>query len=197
MNSLQPCRYNDYFSMQKKCHKNPLAAYHHHHHHHPGPPPPQAGRGLAHSIHHLQESGPRSSTVTICEREHPLKAGVSLAQNSHNGESLHIELKEHPSMSFRNKGHVDIELRYKPSSPCKGKPILDKIVVNSENEHLHLQEKLASQKKKLQAKLEKPVSGRYYALSYRLLHFIIFCSPVRSLGVRLDQEASPGEVPRK
>ncbi|XP_034487832.1 uncharacterized protein LOC117791990 [Drosophila innubila] len=136
INSLQPCRYNDYFSMQKKCHKNPLAAYHHHHHHHPGAPPPAAGRGHAHSIHHLQESGPRSSTVTICEREHPLKAGVSLAQNAN--------------------GHVDIELRYKPSPPCKGKPMLDKIVVNSENEHLHLQEKLASQKKKLQAKLEKP-----------------------------------------
>jgi len=135
--------------------------------------------------------------VTICEREHPLKAGVSLAQNSQNGESLHIELKEHPSMSFRNKGHVDIELRYKPSPPCKGKPMLDKIVVNSENEHLHLQEKLASQKKKLQAKLEKPVSGRYYALLYRLLHFIIFCSPVRSHGERLDQEASRGAVPRK
>ncbi|KAM8703958.1 hypothetical protein ACLKA7_008563 [Drosophila subpalustris] len=156
MSSLQPCRYNDYFSMQKKCHKNPLAAYHHHHNHphHPGPPPPPAGRvGHAHSIHHLQESGPRSSTVTICEREHPLKAAV----NAQNGESLHIELKQHPSMSFRNKGHVDIELRYKPSPPCKGKPMLDKICINnSENEHLHLQEKLANQKKKLQAKLEKP-----------------------------------------
>lgn len=160
INSLQPCRYNDYFSMQKKCHKNPLAAYHHHHHHHPPGPPP---RGHAHSLHHhLQESGPRSSTVTICEREHhPLKGNANA-----NGESLHIELKEHPSMSFRNKGHVDIELRYKPSPlPCKGKPTLDKIVVNSENcEQLHLQEKLANQKKKLQAKLEKPVSGSYYAL---------------------------------
>lgn len=160
INSLQPCRYNDYFTMQKKCHKNPLAAYHHHHHHHP--PPPVAGSRLthAHSIHHLQESGPRSSTVTICEREHPLKPGASLGHNA-NGESVHIELKEHPSMSFRNKGHVDIELRYRPSPPCKGKSMLDKIVVNSESEH-PLQEKLANQKKKLQAKLEKPVSGSYY-----------------------------------
>ncbi|XP_023169631.1 uncharacterized protein LOC111598564 isoform X2 [Drosophila hydei] len=58
-------------------------------------------------------------------------------------------------MSFRNKGHVDIELRYRPSPPCKGKSMLDKIVVNSESEH-PLQEKLANQKKKLQAKLEKP-----------------------------------------
>ncbi|XP_030244723.1 uncharacterized protein LOC115564497 isoform X1 [Drosophila navojoa] len=151
INSLQPCRYNDYFTMQKKCHKNPLAVYHHHHHH-----PPGAGGRLshAHSIHHLQESGPRSSTVTICERELPLKPGVSLGHNA-NGESIHIELKEHPSMSFRNKGHLDIELRYKPSPPCKGKPMLDKIVVNSESEH-PLQEKLANQKKKLQAKLEKP-----------------------------------------
>lgn len=156
INSLQPCRYNDYFTMQKKCHKNPLAVYHHHHHH-----PPGAGGRLthAHSIHHLQESGPRSSTVTICERELPLKPAVSLGHNA-NGESIHIELKEHPSMSFRNKGHLDIELRYKPSPPCKGKPMLDKIVVNSESEH-PLQEKLANQKKKLQAKLEKPVSGGY------------------------------------
>ncbi|KAH8417319.1 hypothetical protein KR222_008760 [Zaprionus bogoriensis] len=154
INSLQPCRYNDYFSMQKKCHKNPLASYHHHHHHHPPGPPPGGRLAHAHSIHHLQESGPRSSTVTICEREHPHKAGVSLPHNA-NGESLHIELKEHPSMSFRNKGHVDIELRYKPSPPCKGKPTLDKIVVHSESEH-QLHEKLANQKKKLQAKLEKP-----------------------------------------
>ncbi|EDV93944.1 GH19602 [Drosophila grimshawi] len=135
INSLQPCRYNDYFSMQKTCHKNPLAAYHHHHHHHP--PPPGGRLAHAHSIHHLQESGPRSSTVTICEREHPLKGGVSLAQNAPNG-------------------HVDIELRYKPSPPCKGKAMLDKIVVNSETEH-RLQEKFACQKKKLQSKLEKPL----------------------------------------
>lgn len=68
-------------------------------------------------------------------------------------------------MSFRNKGHVDIELRYKPTPPCKGKPTLDKIVVHSESELQQQQhEKLASQKKKLQAKLEKPVSGSYSAL---------------------------------
>lgn len=165
INSLQPCRYNDYFSMQKKCHKNPLAAYnhHHHHHHHPPAPPPGGRLAHAHSIHHLQESGPRSSTVTICERDIPHKHGVSLPAHAANGESLHIELKEHPSMSFRNKGHVDIELRYKPSPPCKGKPTLDKIVVHSESEQ-QLHEKLASQKKKLQAKLEKPVSGSYSAL---------------------------------
>ncbi|XP_068157365.1 uncharacterized protein [Drosophila tropicalis] len=165
MNSLQPCRYNDYFSMQKKCSNNPLAAYHHHHHHHPPPGPPPGGRlAHAHSIHHLQESGPRSSTVTICERELPPPKARHPA-----GESLQIQLKEHPSMSFRNKGHVDIELRYqKPSPPCKGKPpLLDKIVV-SESEgppvppppqppgHCPLQEKLATQKKRLQAKLEKP-----------------------------------------
>lgn len=152
--------------MKNKCHNNPLAAYHHHHHH--APPPPPGGRlPHAHSVHHLQESGPRSSTVTICEREIPHKpgagVGVGLAKNA-NGESLHIQLKEHPSMSFRNKGHVDIELRYKPSPPCKGKPLLDKIVVSeSEQRSCPLQEKLASQKKRLQAKLEKPVSGTYYA----------------------------------
>ncbi|XP_033232699.1 uncharacterized protein [Drosophila pseudoobscura] len=159
MNSLQPCRYNDYFSVQKKCQNNPLAAYHHHHHHHPPPPPPGGRLGHAHSIHHLQESGPRSSTVTICEREIPHKhgagVGVGLAKNA-NGESLHIQLKEHPSMSFRNKGHVDIELRYKPSPPCKGKPLLEKIVVSESDQRCPLQEKLASQKKRLQAKLEKP-----------------------------------------
>ncbi|EDV42036.1 uncharacterized protein Dana_GF17202 [Drosophila ananassae] len=140
MNSLQPCRYNDFFSMKNKCHNNPLAAYHHHHHH--APPPPPGGRlPHAHSVHHLQESGPRSSTVTICEREIPHKpgagVGVGLAKNAN--------------------GHVDIELRYKPSPPCKGKPILDKIVVSeSEQRSCPLQEKLASQKKRLQAKLEKP-----------------------------------------
>ncbi|KAH8294085.1 hypothetical protein KR054_008229 [Drosophila jambulina] len=158
MNSLQPCRYNDFFSMQKKCHNNPLAAYHHHHHHAP-PAPPGQRLPHAHSVHHLQESGPRSSTVTICEREIPHKpgagVGVGLAKNA-NGESLHIQLKEHPSMSFRNKGHVDIELRYKPSPPCKGKPLLDKIVVSESEQRCPLQEKLATQKKRLQAKLEKP-----------------------------------------
>lgn len=105
--------------------------------------------------------------MTICERDIPHKHGVSLPVNGGNGESLHIELKEHPSMSFRNKGHVDIELRYKPTPPCKGKPTLDKIVVHSESEQQQqqqLHEKLASQKKKLQAKLEKPVSGSYSAL---------------------------------
>nr|XP_017089295.1 uncharacterized protein LOC108120258 [Drosophila bipectinata] len=140
MNSLQPCRYNDFFSMKNKCHNNPLAAYHHHHHH--APPPPPGGRlPHAHSVHHLQESGPRSSTVTICEREIPHKpgagVGVGLAKNAN--------------------GHVDIELRYKPSPPCKGKPLLDKIVVSeSEQRSCPLQEKLATQKKRLQAKLEKP-----------------------------------------
>lgn len=62
---------------------------------------------------------------------------------------------------------MDIELRYKPTPPCKGKPTLDKIVVHSESEQQQqqqLHEKLASQKKKLQAKLEKPVSGSYSAL---------------------------------
>ncbi|XP_026831797.1 uncharacterized protein LOC6554858 isoform X1 [Drosophila erecta] len=159
MNLLQPCRYNDFFSMQKKCHNNPLAAYHHHHHHAPPAPPPGGRLGHAHSVHHLQESGPRSSTVTICEREIPHKpgagVGVNVAKNA-NGESLHIELKEHPSMSFRNKGHVDIELRYKPSPPCKGKPLLEKIVVSESEQRCPLQEKLATQKKRLQAKLEKP-----------------------------------------
>ncbi|XP_064544334.1 uncharacterized protein LOC135432445 isoform X2 [Drosophila montana] len=138
INSLQPCRYNDYFSMQKKCHKNLLAAYYNHHHDHPHACQLQPGGRMtnAHSIHHLRESGPRSSTVTICEREHPVKAGVSLGHNAN--------------------GHVDIELRYRPPPPCKSKPTLDKIVVNSESDH-PLQEKLVSQKKKLQTKLEKPL----------------------------------------
>ncbi|ALC47962.1 CG15564 [Drosophila busckii] len=158
INSLQPCCYNDLISMQKKCPKNPLAAYHHHHHHHPlpHPPPLAAGRRLAHahSIHNLQESGPRSSTVTICERELPPKPSVAMSQNA-NGERLQIELKEHPSMSFRNKSHVDIELRYRPSPKCDGQSLLDKIVVQSESDG-QMHEKLGSQKKKLQCKLEKP-----------------------------------------
>ncbi|XP_030376515.1 AF4/FMR2 family member 4 [Scaptodrosophila lebanonensis] len=144
INSLHPCRYSELFSTQKKCHNNPLAAYHHHHLLHPTPAPTGARLAHAHSIHHLQESGPRSSTVTICEREMPPKPNVSLGGTAKNGER-----------------HVDIELRYKPSPQCKGKPLLDKIVV-SESDRCPLQsahqEKLASQKKKLQAKLEKPPS---------------------------------------
>ncbi|BFF92027.1 uncharacterized protein DMAD_10172 [Drosophila madeirensis] len=140
MNSLQPCRYNDYFSMPKKCQNNPLAAYHQHHHHHPPPPPPGGRLGHAHSMHHLQESGPRSSTVTICEREIPHKHGAGLGVG----------------LSKNANGHVDIELRYKPSPPCKGKPLLEKIVVSESEQRCPLQEKLVSQKKRLQAKLEKP-----------------------------------------
>lgn len=155
INSLQPCRYNDYFSMQKNCYKSPLATYHNHHHQHAYPPQPGGRMTHAHSIHHLRESGPRSSIVTICEREHPVKAGVSLGHNA-NGESV----QEHPSMSFRNKGHMDIELRYRPPPPCKSKPTLDKTLANSEGDH-PLQQKLVSQKKKLQTKLEKPVSSSY------------------------------------
>lgn len=68
------------------------------------------------------------STVTICERNMPVPL-----TDLKNGERLQITLKDHPSMSFRNKGHVDIELRYKPTAPGKGKPMLEKITV-TENE---------------------------------------------------------------
>ncbi|XP_055902476.1 uncharacterized protein LOC129938764 isoform X2 [Eupeodes corollae] len=47
-------------------------------------------------------------------------------------DGLQIILKDHPAMTFRNKGHVDIEVCYK--SLPKGKQTLDKIVVNKKDE---------------------------------------------------------------
>lgn len=47
-------------------------------------------------------------------------------------DGLQIILKDHPAMTFRNKGHVDIEVCYK--SLPKGKQTLDKIVVNKKDD---------------------------------------------------------------
>lgn len=95
--------------------------------------------------------------------------GVGLGSTK-NGETLHITLKDHPSMSFRNKGHLDIEVRYKPAAAAgsKSKPLLEKIVVSDSDKCPLVQSKQTQQglkgsprKKKLVAKLEKPVSCRY------------------------------------
>lgn len=103
--------------------------------------------------------------------------GVGLGATK-NGETLHITLKDHPSMSFRNKGHLDIEVRYKPGAAGggKGKPLLEKIVV-SDSDKCPLVEGVQSQsllkgsprKKKLVAKLEKPVSCRYLTYNAMIL----------------------------
>lgn len=121
MTSLQPpCRFNDYFSQQKKCH-DPLSVYHSHHHHLHHHVPRINAHALAH--HNLNHHNVSGSSVTICERDIPLN-GIK------NGETLQIILKDHPSLSFRNKGHVDIEVRYKPNAAIgKVKPMLEKIVV--------------------------------------------------------------------
>ncbi|CAD6992491.1 unnamed protein product [Ceratitis capitata] len=91
--------------------------------------------------------------------------GVGLGATK-NGETLHITLKDHPSMSFRNKGHLDIEVRYKAGAAGgKGKPLLEKIVVSDSDKCPMVQGvpappcvKGSPRKKKLVAKLEKPLS---------------------------------------
>jgi len=57
-------------------------------------------------------------------------------------------------------------------SPPKPSPLS----LSESEQRCPLQEKLASQKKRLQAKLEKPVSGTYYALwcIFLLIHFYFF-----------------------
>lgn len=102
--------------------------------------------------------------------------GVGLGATK-NGETLHITLKDHPSMSFRNKGHLDIEVRYKAGAAGgKGKPLLEKIVVSDSDKCPMVQGvpappcvKGSPRKKKLVAKLEKPVSFRYSFRNAKLL----------------------------
>ncbi|XP_017482597.1 PREDICTED: homeobox protein 2-like, partial [Rhagoletis zephyria] len=190
LNSWQPCRYNDYFSQRKKCH-DPATCYHHHLHHHipplPPPPPPHVTTHT-HTVQTTTEACHPGSVLALCERSAGGDVGVGAklgATNTNaaasssggigvglgatkNGETLHITLKDHPSMSFRNKGHLDIEVRYKPGAAAaggKGKPLLEKIVVSDSDkcplaQGIHAQPALrgSPRKKKLIAKLEKPPS---------------------------------------
>ncbi|XP_053954242.1 uncharacterized protein LOC128860627 [Anastrepha ludens] len=188
LNSWQPCRYNDYFSQRKKCH-DPATCYHHHLHHHipplPPPPPPPHVTTHTHTVQTTTEAchPAAGSVLTVCERsagdvgvgakvgatntkvtDSSGGVGVGLGATK-NGETLHITLKDHPSMSFRNKGHLDIEVRYKQGAGAgvKVKPLLEKIVV-SDSDKCPLVQGIQAEpvvrgsprKKKLVAKLEKP-----------------------------------------
>lgn len=128
-----------------------------------------------HTVQHVGENAPRphlagGSTLTLCERDVPTGAtsiggGGGLGPvPGKNAESLQITLKDHPSMSFRNKGHVDIEVRYKPTAAGKGKPMLEKIVVTESDKCPLMEERkcgpIASKclkTKKMLDKIEKPV----------------------------------------
>uniref|UniRef100_A0A1A9WUY4 Uncharacterized protein n=1 Tax=Glossina brevipalpis TaxID=37001 RepID=A0A1A9WUY4_9MUSC len=164
-NSLNPCRFSDYFTKHKKCldpvaaiyepaplshnqrlHRNHHHHNHHHHHHHHSMP-----RVGAHSytVQHMNDDTKAGSTLTLCERD------VEATADDKNAESLQITLKDHPSMSFRNKGHLDIEVRYKPTAVAiaKGKPMLEKILI-TENDKCPLMEE-NKDKSKLESKLNK------------------------------------------
>ncbi|XP_011193274.2 uncharacterized protein LOC105219048 isoform X1 [Zeugodacus cucurbitae] len=197
LNSWQPCRYNDYFSQRKKCHDPATCYHHHLHHHipplpPPAPPPPPHVTTHTHTVRTTTDAchPGAGGVLTVCERsvgDVGVGAKVIGATNSNvtgggsnavggigvglgatkNGETLHITLKDHPSMSFRNKGHLDIEVRYKPGAATgsKGKPLLEKIVVSDSDKCPLVQGvqtqsvlKCSPRKKKLVAKLEKPLS---------------------------------------
>ncbi|XP_058976277.1 uncharacterized protein LOC101892239 isoform X2 [Musca domestica] len=125
--SLPPCRFSDYFLKHKRCF-DPMAAYHPHHYHHHSVPRLTTH---THTVQHVPDRpviGGATSMVTLCDRDIPTTAtsgggagGGAPAVGGKNAESLHITLKDHPSMSFRNKGHVDIEVRYKPTAADVGK----------------------------------------------------------------------------
>lgn len=191
MTSLQPSRFSDYFAKHKRC-LDPVAAYHphYHHHHHQQQQHHSVPRVTTHSHHAVQHNiggggagGDNArplqanSTLTLCERDVGTAAtssggggGGVAASNKGAGtkqaESLQITLKDHPSMSFRNKGHVDIEVRYKPNAATKGKPMLEKIVVTEsdkcplmlEHKNAKVEAKvLTTRPKKTLEKIEKPV----------------------------------------
>lgn len=126
--------------------------------------------------------------VTLCDRDVPTTAASGAAGGGpgggKNAESLQITLKDHPSMSFRNKGHVDIEVRYKPTAIGKGKPMLEKIVVTESDKCPIVEEKRCPaavgphglKHKKMLEKIEKPV--RMGAYNVMACHFncCVFCS---------------------
>ncbi|XP_073818261.1 uncharacterized protein isoform X2 [Musca autumnalis] len=117
--SLPPCRFSDYFLKHKRCF-DPTAAYHPHHYHHHHSVPRLTTH--THTVQHIPDRpviGGATSMVTLCDRDIPTTGTSTVAAGptgGKNAESLQITLKDHPSMSFRNKGHVDIEVRYKPTA---------------------------------------------------------------------------------
>lgn len=182
---MNPCRFSDYFTKHKKC-LDPVTLYqptllshnhrHHHHHHHHSMP-----RVGAHSytVQHTNDDTKADSTLTLCERD------VETTADDKNAERLQITLKDHPSMSFRNKGHLDIEVRYKPTAVAvaKGKPVLEKIVVTENEkcpllekneEKTKLESKLNKTKKNLE-KLEKSVRGLAFKVLGKILMDCIHC----------------------
>lgn len=213
MTSLQPCRFSDYFAKHKRC-LDPIAVYHPHyrHHYHHQQQHHSVPRITAHTHHavpHISGDNARptqaNSTLTLCERDVGTAAtssgdggvgaaagtttagngGIKVTANKH-AESLQITLKDHPSMTFRNKGHVDIEVRYKPNAATKGKPMLEKIVVTESDKcPLLLEQKadkvnakaLTTNSKKILDKIEKPVSGYKYIVSKigNFIGFFVLC----------------------
>ena len=182
LTSLQPCRLSDYFSKHKRC-LDPVVAYHphyhpHHHQHHQHQHQHHSvPRTQHHAVQHISTVAnarptQASSTLTLCERDMATAAtntSENIDANAKHAESLQITLKDHPSMSFRNKGHVDIEVRYKPNAATKGKPMLEKIMVTESDKCPLLMDtknntkadaKVVSNRcKKILNKIEKPVSS--------------------------------------
>ncbi|XP_037902954.1 uncharacterized protein LOC119646548 isoform X2 [Hermetia illucens] len=79
----------------------------------------------AEGLHPTPSHGTRGSSLPPCH--------INLGGSGHirsAADRLYITLKDHPSLSFRNKGHVDIELRYKTDkTDKKPKMQLEKITV--------------------------------------------------------------------
>ncbi|KAM7361000.1 uncharacterized protein ACRADG_009147 isoform 2-T2 [Cochliomyia hominivorax] len=183
LTSLQPCRFSDYFAKHKRC-LDPVTAYHPHYHQHHQQQHhsvPRVTTHTHHAVQHINGDNARpmqaSSTLTLCERDvgtvatssggvDGVAGGIKKDANKQ-AESLQITLKDHPSMSFRNKGHVDIEVRYKPNAATKGKPMLEKIVVTEsdkcplllEHNNSKVEAKVVTTKpKKTLEKIIKPTS---------------------------------------
>ncbi|XP_075163147.1 LOW QUALITY PROTEIN: uncharacterized protein LOC142235771 [Haematobia irritans] len=169
--SLPPCRFSEYFTKHKKCFDPAMAYTPHHYHHHSVP----RVTTHTHTVQHVPDRPPpiggTTSMINLCDRDIPTAAtsvggggGGGPGAGGKNAESLHITLKDHPSMSFRNKGHVDIEVRYKPTPVGKGKPMLEKIVVTESDKCPIIEEKHCHaavgphglKHKKVLEKIEKP-----------------------------------------
>ncbi|XP_013116737.2 uncharacterized protein LOC106094095 isoform X2 [Stomoxys calcitrans] len=144
--SLPPCRFSEYFAKHKKCF-DPALAYNPHHHHHHSVPRVTAH---THTVQHVPDRPPlggAASMVTLCDRDIPTAAtSVGAGGGPVAG------------------GHVDIEVRYKPTPAGKGKPMLEKIVVTESDKCPIVEEKACHasvgphglKHKKILEKIEKP-----------------------------------------
>ncbi|XP_012162405.1 uncharacterized protein LOC101455140 [Ceratitis capitata] len=181
LNSWQPCRYNDYFSQRKKCH-DPATCYHHHLHHHipPLPPPPPAPHVTTHTHTVQTTTDPchpsAGGVLTVCERrvgdvgvDAKIGGGGAITNSnatggggSSGGGGGGIGV----GLGATKNGHLDIEVRYKAGAAGgKCKSLLEKIVVSDSDKCPMVQGvpappcvKGSPRKKKLVAKLEKPLS---------------------------------------